>query len=216
MGESENANVSGVDAGTTTGGPPGLRERKKARQREAILHAGVELFRTRGYEQTTVDDIARAADISQPTFYKYFPSKDAVLREFAMTGSARALDGLLAMEGSVELRLRQFFQGLATYVMSERALWYAIAVSNAYNPVREPEVLRAEHAATRSMERLLREGQDRGELTRDFSAVRLGSVLEGLMMRACIEWGASFPEPHDLRTSVEEMFEFFMRSARAR
>lgn len=195
---------------------PGLRERKKARQREVILHAGIELFRTRGYEQTTVDDIARAADISQPTFYKYFPSKDALLRDFAMTGGARALDGLLTAEGSVEVRLRQFFQALATYVMSESALWYAIAISNAYNPVREPEILRSENAATRSMERLLAEGQARGELTRDFSAVRLGSVIEGLMLRACIEWGANFPEPHDLRESVDEMFEFFMRSARAK
>jgi len=194
----------------------GLRERKKARQREAILQAGIELFRARGYEQTTVDDIARAADISQPTFYKYFPSKDAILRDFAMTGAAQALDGLLTAEGSVELRLRQFFQVLATYVMSERALWYAIAVSNAYNPVRDPEVLRAENAATRSMERLLLEGQQRGELTRDFSAVRLGSVLEGLMLRASIEWGANFPEAHDLRTSIDQMFDFFMLGARAR
>lgn len=193
----------------------GLRERKKARQREAILQAGISLFRTRGYEQTTVDDIARAADISQPTFYKYFPSKDALLRDFAMTGGTRALDALLTAEGSVELRLRQFFQLLATYVMSEQALWYAIAISNAYNPVRDPDVLRSEHAATRSMERLLAEGQASGELTRDFSAVRLGSVLEGLMLRACIEWGASFPEPHDLRTSIDEMFTFFMRAARA-
>lgn len=194
----------------------GLRERKKARQREAILQAGIELFRTRGYEQTTVDEIARAADISQPTFYKYFPSKDAILRDFAMTGAAQALDGLLTAEGSVELRLRQFFQALATYVMSERALWYAIAVSNAYNPVRDPEVLRAENAATRSMERLLLEGQQRGELTRDFSAVRLGSVLEGLMLRASVEWGANFPETHDLRVSVDQMFDFFMLAARAR
>jgi AcrR family transcriptional regulator len=195
--------------------PLGLRERKKARQREAILQAGVRLFRERGYEKVTVDDIAHAADISQPTFYKYFPSKDAILREFAMTGATTALDALMTQPGSVEARLRQFFQLLGTYLMSDRELWYAIAISNAYNPVRDPELLRAEDAATRSMERLLKEGQTRGELTRKFSAVRLGSVLEGLMLRACIEWGASFPEPHDLRESLDEMFDFFMRGARA-
>lgn len=195
---------------------PGLRERKKARQREVLLEVGIELFRSRGYEQTTVDDIARAAEISQPTFYKYFPSKDALLRDFAMTGGARALEGLSALGGSVESRLRGFFHLMAAYMTSEQQLWRAIAISNAYNPVRDPEILKSPDATTRFMERLLAEGQERGELTRDFSAVRLGSVLEGLMLRACIEWGASFPEPHNLRDSFDEMFEFFLRGARPR
>ena len=195
---------------------PGLRERKKARQREVLLQVGIELFRSRGYEQTTVDDIARAADISQPTFYKYFPSKDALLRDFAMTGGVRALEGLSALGGSVESRLRGFFHLMAAYMTSERQLWHAIAISNAYNPVRDPEILKSPDATTRFMERLLAEGQERGELTRDFSAVRLGSVLEGLMLRACIEWGASFPEPHNLRDAFDEMFEFFLRGARPR
>lgn len=195
---------------------PGLRERKKARQREVILQAGIELFRTRGYEQVTVDDIARAAEISQPTFYNYFPSKDALLRDFAMTGGRHALEALASEDGSVESRLRGFFHLMAAYMTSEQQLWHAIAISNAYNPVRDPEVLTSPEATTRSMERLLAEGQERGELTRDFSAVRLGSVLEGLMLRACIEWGASFPEPHNLRDAFDEMFDFFLRGARPR
>lgn len=194
---------------------PGLRERKKARQRAAILKAGVELFRTRGYEHTTVDDIAHAAEISQPTFYNYFPSKDALLRDFAMTSGARALSAVCEEEGSVEARLRRFFHQLAGHITAEQQLWAAIATSNAYNPVRDPEVLSRPDATTRSMERLLTQGQDRGELTRDFSAIRLGSALEGLMLRACVEWSAGFPAPHDLRDALDEMLDFFMRSARA-
>jgi AcrR family transcriptional regulator len=192
----------------------GLRQLKKERQREVIIRAGLELFRRRGYTETTVQEIAKRADISLPTFYNYFPSKDALLREFALTGWSPVLERVLAGKGTIPVRLRAFFRGLAERLMADRKLWFALAISNAYNPVREPEVLTSDRAATRLLEALLAEGQRRGELTTDFSAVRMASVLEGVMLRACIEWGASFPKEHDLRDSIDEAFDFFMRAAR--
>ncbi|MGP3966179.1 TetR/AcrR family transcriptional regulator [Streptomyces sp. 6N223] len=59
--------------------PPGLRERRKLRTEQDLLRSGLELFLSRGYAQTTVGDIARGAEVSERTFFRYFASKEELV-----------------------------------------------------------------------------------------------------------------------------------------
>jgi len=60
-------------------GHSGLRQRKKESSRRAIEDAAWELFAEKGYEETSINDIAERADVAPRTFFRYFPSKEAVL-----------------------------------------------------------------------------------------------------------------------------------------
>jgi len=57
----------------------GLRDRKRQRTRQALIGAAMRLFKEKGYEQTTVAEIAAAAEVSTKTFFNHFASKDEVL-----------------------------------------------------------------------------------------------------------------------------------------
>jgi AcrR family transcriptional regulator len=57
----------------------GLREAKKRLTREAIAQAAADLFQERGFDAVTIDDVARAANVSRQTVFNYFPTKEKML-----------------------------------------------------------------------------------------------------------------------------------------
>ncbi|MGW0159493.1 TetR family transcriptional regulator [Mycobacterium sp. NPDC003323] len=59
--------------------PEGLRVRKKLRTRATLISTAADLCQRQGYDNTTVEQIAAAAEVSPRTFSRYFPTKDAVV-----------------------------------------------------------------------------------------------------------------------------------------
>src|SRR5215510_11808899 len=201
--------MHGVSHRETTG----LRERKKARLRQQIIETSIRLFRKNGYENTRVEDIVSALEISQPTFFRYFPSKDAVLREVGRRGFScikEHLETELSSEASTAERLRRMYGGMAREVKSDRPLWRAVVLSGAMDPVRSPEMRRPEEIAVSLLREILAEGQKRGEVTKAFPVTHLAEFMEGLYTTVVRRWAVDLSEPHNLSERVRSALEFFL------
>lgn len=89
--------------------PSALRDRKRERTRRALLEAAVEQFESRGYEATTVADIAAAAEVGTRTFFNYFASKEELLfpePDERVQAAVRAIATRRPGERPVEVLLR--------------------------------------------------------------------------------------------------------------
>lgn len=93
----------------------GLRERKRQRTHDAISAAAISLFLARGYDAVSVADVADAAEVSKPTLFKYFPSKeDLVLHRIAdhQGEAARVVRARRPGESPLAALRRHFLDGL--------------------------------------------------------------------------------------------------------
>ncbi|WP_239116407.1 TetR/AcrR family transcriptional regulator [Planotetraspora phitsanulokensis] len=86
-----------------------LRERKRARIRQTLVEAAIELFERDGYDETTIADIAAAADIGTRTFFSYFASKEELLfpeSDARVRAAVEAIESRGPDDGPAEVLLR--------------------------------------------------------------------------------------------------------------
>jgi len=148
-----------------------LRERKKARQRAAILAAAVDLSESAGFHALRVRDLIEALEISEATFFNYYPSKDRLLDAWLEDQFANAFAAL----GADERPLRSVLRGCA------RAL-QASALRPTGLPAAAWERGRVASAALAALDRCdlvpaIAAGQARGELRADLPAQEIAAAL---------------------------------------
>jgi AcrR family transcriptional regulator len=196
---------------------PGLRERKKARLRQQIIETAIRLFRKQGYEKTRIDDIVKILEISQPTFFRYFPSKDAVLRDVGKRGFeciAERIKSELSTKADTAERLHRLYHAMALEAEADRPLWKAVVLSGAMDPVRSPEVRGVEGVAISRLREILAQGQERSEITSAFPVVHLAEFMEALYHTVVRQWTVDLTGPHKLTERVDSAVEFFLRGVK--
>ena len=100
-----------------------LRERKKLKTHLAIQREALRLFREQGYEATTVEQIAAAAEVSQTTFFRYFKTKEDVVLHDALDplylAAFAAQPAELTTVEAVRHAIREVFAGLSPAEVAE-------------------------------------------------------------------------------------------------
>lgn len=90
-----------------------LRDRKRARTRQALVDAATDLFERNGYDATTIADIAAAAEIGTRTFFSYFPTKEDLLfpeTDIRVGAAVEAIASRGPDDGPAEVLLRALRQ----------------------------------------------------------------------------------------------------------
>jgi len=183
-----------------------VREYQKRRRRERIFRAAMELFRHRGFQETTAAEIAKAAHVSRGTFFNYYPYKEAVLLDYGsqlLSGLREEVRRLLAQgEEPVEV-LRHLFRLLAEGTVREKDLLLPM-----FYELLNPDPVRA-RAAFEALPlgdliaEILKPLKEQGVLRQDLSLERMGRTLADLYFLSALRWAAYTPE-RDLAGELEK------------
>jgi AcrR family transcriptional regulator len=169
----------------------GRRQRRSAETRERLFHAALDLFASKGFLETTVEDITEAADVGKGTFFNYFPSKDHILLAFGEMQIGK-LEAAVEMARRTNEPLTAFLQNLVARMTQE--------------PMRNPAVIRAilqaylsttsVRAAMMDMQRrvlglhtqMFQIGQERGEIRSDLPAIEIAQVFRQTIFGTLLMW----------------------------
>lgn len=164
---------------------PSLRERKKIQTRAAIIAKAVALFNTQGFYNTSIDDIADAADVSRGTFFNYFGYKEAVIVEFG-----RDLMIRLTEQVNVQLKERVNAERIIYRIWLEvRSLLaeYGEAVVVLSHELLNPDVERSSRAAqaftlSELIAKVTKAGQQAGRFRGAIDAGQFGQLVANLIV----------------------------------
>lgn len=196
----------------------GLRERKKLRTRHALIAAALRLFAEKGYEQTTVSEIAAAADVSTRTFFSYFASKEDVIFHNSRESLDRALRVIAERgqgERAVDLLSRVITSGFAALAVDDRLTREIAPINHLIMTVpslKARGLLLLFDSQRELAEALHRACSDELSLTEASAAV--GAVIGGAKLAAFVglQHGAS---PEEMLEVGREAAEFTLNGLRA-
>ena len=191
----------------------GLRARKKEIARERIVDAAIALFEQRGIDATSIEDIARAVDVSRATVFNHFPYKEAILVEIG----ARLVTRIGESAGVHRRRsARNALYDLADAVAAI-AEQYESVVPYIAREMTHPDPDRRRHAAGRMRypmlyEALLADLADAGQLRSRVRMRSYGRQLVDLTTGALVRAGNDFPVA-DLRAELRANVDVFWEGA---
>ncbi len=189
-----------------------LRELKKREKRERLLNASLKLFREKGYEQTKVADITRAAGVAKGTFFNYFPTKERVLlalgeQMLGRLGRVESQD--IFQQKSTRGKVKAMFHALAAGLDADRELVKEMV----YRGLRLPDLVdnsRAQLDFRAMLVLLIEQGKRKGEIRDDADASFVADALYTLYFQQIVLWCSKDFQtslPHQLDRVVDLIFD---------
>jgi len=192
--------------------PEGRLKKRKRERRMRIYAVAMELFRSQGFDRTTVSQIAEAADIVPATFFNHFRSKNALLGQMT-TEVLSSLELMLEEEFKAAESTRERLTGFAALAADQIAESRGLArnvllelVRTESEPGQQPPYVGRIHEPFAAM---LADGQEQGEVRCDQDSAFLAEMVVGILNAAITNWLAdpNYPIEQRLRQAAQFAWE---------
>lgn len=191
--------------------PSDRRARKKNKTRQAIVDTTLALFQKQGFENTTMEQIAEAADIAKGTLYNHFSSKEAIISEYmhyVIRDNQDRLERIINECSDTQTRLLTLLKTLAQWNDLNRDLVKMHATARLqdlfmFHSVNRPSNLEV------ILTRIITKGQETGELRKDFDAARLARYFKAMYLVPFIGWLAG-EDSATGEQAIRETIEIFL------
>ncbi len=209
----------------------GRREQKKEELRATILAETTKLLRATSFEATHTREIARCAGISEPTLFKYFPSKQSIVDELALdwlgraTASWSSVDAPSPGSGDPLAALADPFAPLISELEADRSyVSLLLAHSNLWNPGQADRgrhsdqgdpLYEATQGAFGAMSAFFAAGQEAGQIRNDVEASQLAEIAFGVFRTTLQLWATNYwKADHDLSARLTSAFDVLYKGMR--
>lgn len=180
-----------------------LRERKKIRTKETIRRHALRLFTERGYAETTVEQVAEAAEVSPSTVFRYFATKERLIvsegADPAVADAFRAQPADLSPIQAVRAAFRTAFAGLSEVELAERRDTRLLVLT-------VPELWAASLDNIKANQEMLASlvAERTGRAEDDPAVLSFAGAVFGIVLQVWLSWSAR-PELPELSTLDEAL-----------
>ena len=182
---------------------PSRHARRKARTRDEIYRAAMRLFAVRGVDAVTIEQICDEADVARATFFLHFPSKDAVLTEYARQALEELTATLRAHAGSAVEALGAALTTLADRATREAALVQVVVREVMARPQASLTNAEQSRGLVDLLAVIIKRGQSRGELRRGVPPRLAAGMVAVAYLAVVAEWVRD-PTALDLKRGVAQ------------
>jgi AcrR family transcriptional regulator len=178
---------------------PGRREKRKQEIRDRIERASYTLFKRKGIEATSIEQICMGADVARRTFYGYYPNKHALLQSLSRTRVWGTVDALLqeimdnheATSHRLSAMINTMQQNISSYEAIDRALILITPTSSEdENHLRD-----VSDTLKNQLKHIFEMGQNRGDTTRHYTADLLAEMVVGTTNTLLMSWAMDTSYP---------------------
>ena len=197
---------------------------RKQDRKQQLLHIALELFATKGYENTKISDIVAKAGVSQGTFYWHFESKEAICLEMLESGRLQILEAIrigyrterVDVQDSVVSSMN-IFEHIFKFAEENPFLMQIILKGIHSQPTLQSKVETIKTDMESAFANNIRQAKElhmaNDRINPEMLAVFVMSLLEGVLSRWLFKTASSSPvlQHHSLQEIIEETvkFEFF-------